>query len=150
MTTRFLSTEESRATRKWHIIDAADKPVGRLATVVANLLRGKHKPGYTPHSMCGDCVVVINAAKVKLTGNKLTDKMYRRHSHWMGGLKTTPAGKLLATKPEQVVEFAVFGMISYGKQSRRIKTMLKVYAGAEHPHSAQKPEKYELLGKGKK
>ncbi|AHV99189.1 50S ribosomal protein L13 [Paenibacillus sabinae] len=132
--------------RKWHIIDAEGKTLGRLASEVAALIRGKHKPQFTPHVDTGDFVIVINAEKIYLTGKKLQNKKYYRHSLHPGGLKVTNAETLLNTKPERVIESAVYGMIPKTRQGNAMKLRLKVYAGAEHPHAAQKPEVYELRG----
>lgn len=132
--------------RNWHIIDAEGKTLGRLASEAAALIRGKHKPQFTPHVDTGDFVIVINAEKIHLTGKKLQNKKYYRHSMHPGGLKVTNAETLLNTKPERVIESAVHGMIPKTRQGNQMKLRLKVYAGAEHPHAAQKPEVYELRG----
>ncbi len=127
--------------RKWFVIDAEGVVLGRLASIIAMRLRGKHKPMFTPHMDCGDHIVVINAEKVHLTGNKLADKTYYRHTGYPGGIKSTTAGKVLGGKhPERVVEKAVQRMIPKGPLGRQVLTKLKVYAGAEHPHEAQQPE----------
>jgi len=126
--------------RVWYVIDASDKILGRLATRVANILTGKNKAEWTPHTDCGDHVVVINAAKVKVTGRKLDQKVYRRHTGYPGGLKTITLGKQLAEKPERVIEHAVHGMCPKGILGRQMVTKLKVYGGPEHPHAAQKPQ----------
>jgi large subunit ribosomal protein L13 len=126
--------------RKWYVIDAEGKTLGRLATQIATILRGKHKPIYTPHVDTGDFVIVINAEKVQLTGKKLTNKVYYRHSQYPGGLKSITADKLLASKPERVIELAVWGMLPHNALGRKMYKKLKVYAGPEHPHAAQKPE----------
>lgn len=125
--------------RKWYIIDAAGKPLGRTATTVAALLRGKHKVEFTPHVDTGDFVIVINAADAVLTGNKLTDKYYRRHSGWIGGLKETQYKTLMAERPELAMELAVKGMLPKNSIGRKAATRLKVYAGSEHNHAAQQP-----------
>lgn len=130
--------------RQWHLIDLEGKTVGRVASEIAKLLRGKHKPIFTPHVDCGDFVVCINADKLEFTGNKLTDKMYRRHSLYPGGLKEIRAGELMEKAPEKVIEFAVQGMLPKNKLGRKIIKKLKVYAGPEHPHSAQQPQTYEI------
>jgi large subunit ribosomal protein L13 len=122
------------------VIDASGRPLGRIASRAASILRGKHRPDYTPHQDAGDFVVVINAASVKLTGNKGIDKIYHRHTGWPGGIRTASAGKILETKPERLVEMAVRGMLPKNRLGRRLFTKLKVYSGAEHPHVAQKPE----------
>ena len=126
--------------RKWYIIDAADKPLGRLATEVARILRGKHKPIYTPHVDTGDHVIVINAEKIVLTGKKAEQKFHYRHSGYPGGLKKVSYGTLLATKPERVVMLAVKGMLPHNRLGRKMLKKLRVYAGSEHPHEAQQPE----------
>ena len=127
--------------RKWFVIDAEGVVLGRLASIVAMRLRGKHKPMYTPHIDCGDHIVIINADKVQLTGNKLADKTYYRHTGYPGGIRSTTAGKILDGKhPERVVEKAVQRMIPKGPLGRQVLRKLKVYAGAEHPHEAQQPE----------
>jgi large subunit ribosomal protein L13 len=132
-------------THDWHVVDAAGVPLGRLASHVAQLIRGKHKPTYTPHMDGGDFVVVINASQVKLTGRKLDQKTYFKHTGYMGHESHTPARDLLAKHPDRVIEKAVFGMLpktSLAKQKLRGK--LKVYAGAEHPHVAQQPRPYTV------
>ncbi len=125
--------------RRWHVIDADRQVLGRLASRVAVLLSGKHKPTFTPHLDTGDFVVVVNAAKVRLTGRKLDDKIYYRHSGYPGGIKATPAGKLLAQRPERLLQLAVRGMLPKNKIGRKMLTKLKVYPGPEHPHRAQQP-----------
>ncbi|GIP19562.1 50S ribosomal protein L13 [Paenibacillus montaniterrae] len=132
--------------RKWLLIDAEGKTLGRLASEAAALIRGKHKPQFTPHLDTGDFVIIINADKVVLTGNKLADKKYYRHSLYPGGLKVTPAGEMLKNKPERMIELAVHGMLPKNRLGNKMKLKLKVYAGAEHPHQAQNPEVYELRG----
>jgi len=132
--------------RKWLLIDAEGKTLGRLASEAAALIRGKHKPQFTPHIDTGDFVVVINADKIVLTGNKLADKKYYRHSGYSGGLKVTTAGEMLNKKPERMVELAIHGMLPKNRLGNKMKLKLKVYAGAEHPHQAQNPEVYELRG----
>ena len=123
----------------WYVVDAAGLTLGRLATVVASLLRGKHKPTYTPHVNCGDNVIVINADKIKLTGNKWQDKLYRSHSGYLGGLKTTNAETVMATQPTKIVEHAIMGMLPHTKLGDEMRRQLYVYASNEHPHAAQKP-----------
>lgn len=130
--------------RKWYFVDATDKTLGRLSSKIASMLRGKHKPIFTPHVDCGDYVVVINAEKVKVTGKKLEDKEYKRHSGYPGGLKTVTLEKMLEDKPEDVMIHAVKGMLPKGKLGRQMLKKLRVYKGAEHDHSAQKPEKLEI------
>jgi large subunit ribosomal protein L13 len=132
--------------RKWYIIDATDKTLGRLASEAAALIRGKHKPQFTPHVDTGDFVVVINAEKIRLTGKKMQNKMYYRHSLYSGGLKVTSAQDMIANKPERVIELAIHGMLPKNRLGDSLKTKLKVYAGSEHPHQAQQPEVYELRG----
>jgi len=132
--------------RKWYIIDAEGKTLGRLASEAASIIRGKHKPEFTPHVDTGDFVIVINASKIELTGKKLTDKMYYRHSMHPGGLKVTPAGEMLKKNPERMIELAIHGMLPKTRLGNSMKMKLKVYAGSEHPHAAQKPEVYELRG----
>ena len=128
--------------RKWLVIDASGKTLGRLATEVARLLRGKHKPTYTPFVDTGDYVIVINASEMVLTGNKLDKKMYRYHTGYAGGLKETTYRNLMAKNPEKALEIAVKGMLPKNSLGRQMFKKLKVYAGAEHDHAAQKPETY--------
>ena len=125
--------------RKWYIIDAANKPLGRTAVKAADILRGKHRPEFTPHVDCGEFVIIINASKAVLTGNKLEDKYYHHHSGYIGGLKSIQYKKLMATRPEMAMELAVKGMLPHNKLGAKAFTRLKVYAGAEHKHEAQKP-----------
>ena len=135
-----LKKSDALSQRRWHLIDANGQVLGRLATRVADILRGKHKAVYTPNVDGGDFVVVINARGIKLTGKKLEKKVYYRHSEYPGGLRTTVAQKMLAEKPETVVRLAVKGMLPKNRLSRRLVTKLKIYAGGDHPHAAQKPE----------
>ena len=128
----------------WHVIDATDVVLGRLATQAAVLLRGKHKATFAPHVDSGDFVIVVNADKVALTGNKRTSKMTYRHSGYPGGLRATPIGELLAKRPERVIEQAVRGMLPKTTLGRAQLRKLKVYAGPEHPHTAQKPQPFEI------
>ncbi len=130
--------------RKWFVVDAEGKTLGRLAVEVAKVLRGKNKPTYTPHVDTGDHVIVVNAEKIVLTGKKLEQKTYFRHSGYPGGTTFTTAGKMLATKPERVVEAAVKGMLPKNSLGRQMFRKLNVYAGPNHPHSAQQPEVLEL------
>jgi len=130
--------------RQWHVIDASDIVLGRLASQTAKLLRGKHKPIYAPHIDTGDFVIIVNAAKVALTGNKAAQKMYRRHSGYPGGLKETTYTELLATRPKLAVERAIKGMLPHNTLGRQMLSKLKVYDGPTHPHEAQKPVPYEL------
>lgn len=132
--------------RNWFIVDAAGKTLGRLSSEVASIIRGKHKPQFTPHIDTGDFVVVINAQKIVLTGNKMQDKMYYRHSMHNGGLKVTPAHEMLANKPERMLELAIHGMLPKNRLGEKMKLKLKVYAGSEHPHQAQNPQVWELRG----
>ena len=131
--------------RKWYVVDAEGQVLGRVASQVANILRGKNKPIYTPHTDTGDFVIVINAAKLVLTGKKLDQKKYYHHSGYAGGLKETKYRRLMAEKPEFALRHAVVGMLPNGPLGRQMAKKLKVYAGAEHEHEAQKPEKYELI-----
>jgi large subunit ribosomal protein L13 len=130
--------------RKWYLVDASDVPLGRLATKLALILRGKDKPTFTPHVDTGGFVVVVNAGKVRLTGKKLTDKLYYRHSQTPGGLKTTSAREMLTRHPDKLIALAVKGMMPKNRLSKKQLTKLKVYAGMEHPHAAQKPEKLSI------
>jgi len=125
---------------KWYVVDAQGKTLGRLAAQVASVLRGKHKPTYTPHVDTGDFVIVVNADKVRLTGRKEEQKVYYRHSLYPGGLSTRTASEMRATRPEKMIELAVWGMLPHNRLGRRQIRKLKVYAGADHPHQAQKPE----------
>lgn len=130
--------------RDWFVIDANGKILGRMAAAIAHRLRGKHKPQYTPHMDTGDFIIVVNAGKLKVTGNKLRDKLYHRHSGYPGGLKTTPLGKMLQTHPERAIEIAVKGMLPKGPLGRAMFRKLKVYAGATHHHQAQQPQPLEI------
>ena len=127
-------------TRKWYVVDATDMTLGRLSSEVAKILRGKNKPIFTPHMDCGDYVIVVNAEKIKVTGKKMDQKIYYRHSDYVGGMKETTLREKLAKKPEEVVELAVKGMLPKGPLGRQLYTKLHVYSGAEHKHAAQKPE----------
>ena len=130
--------------RKWYVIDAAGKALGRTAATAATILRGKHRPEFTPHVDCGEFVIIVNADKAVLTGNKLNDKYYRRHSGYIGGLKEVQYKTLMATKPELAMELAVKGMLPANSIGRKSITRLKVYAGADHKHAAQQPIPYEV------
>ena len=130
--------------RKWYVVDAEGMVLGRLASQVASILRGKNKPTYTPNVDTGDHVIIINADKVVLTGNKLTDKIYYHHTGYVGHMKETPHGELMAEKPEFAVKKAIVGMLPKGPLGRKMATKLRVYAGAEHGHEAQKPEVLNL------
>jgi len=132
--------------RKWFVVDAKDLVLGRLSTEVATLLRGKHKPIFTPHVDCGDYVIIVNAEKVALTGNKLADKMYYRHSGYPGGLKSRSAERMLELQPQKVLEESIRGMLPKTKLGDDMYRKLYVYVGPEHPHQAQKPEVYNLKG----
>lgn len=141
------SVTPSEITHQWYVVDATNVPLGRLASKVAQVIRGKHKPIFSPHLDTGDSVIVVNAAKVRLTGRKLEQKRYFRHTGYMGHERFTPLKTVMATRPERVVERAVFGMLpktSLAKQVLRLK--LRVYAGAEHPHAAQQPTPLALGG----
>jgi len=141
---RTYTPKPGEVEQTWHVVDATDVVLGRLATQVAVLLRGKHKATFAPHVDSGDFVVVINAEKVALTGNKRADKLAYRHSGYPGGLRATPIGELLAKRPERVVEKAVRGMLPKTSLARGQMRKLKVYAGSEHPHTAQKPQPFEI------
>ena len=130
--------------REWCVVDATDKTLGRLATELAHRLRGKHKPEYTPNMDTGDHMVVINADKIKVTGNKLEDKMYHRYTGYIGNLKSINLGKLLDTHPERAIQYAVKGMLPRNPLGRAMYRKLHVYAGPEHPHQAQQPTQLEL------
>jgi large subunit ribosomal protein L13 len=132
--------------RKWFVVDAEGKTLGRLSTEVASILRGKHKPTYTPHVDCGDHVIIINASKINLTGKKLTDKIYYRHSNHPGGLKQRTALEMRTNYAERMLELAVKGMLPKGPLGRKMAKKLHVFAGSEHNHQAQTPEVYELRG----
>jgi large subunit ribosomal protein L13 len=135
-----MKKRDALAQRQWFVVDAAGKVLGRLASEVAKVLRGKHKPGFTRHEDTGDFVIVINARAVKLTGTKPEKKVYVRHSEYPGGIRLTVAEKMLAEKPETLVTLAVKGMLPKSRLGRKLRTKLKVYPGGEHPHTAQKPQ----------
>jgi large subunit ribosomal protein L13 len=137
--TRSISRENGLRDRNWVVIDASERALGRVASRAASLLTGKTRPDYTPNQDTGDFVVIINAAKVKLTGAKAEGKLYYRHTGWPGGIRTTAAGKLLEQRPEKLLEMAVRGMLPKNRLGHQIFNKLKVYRGAEHPHAAQKP-----------
>ncbi|ADU28446.1 50S ribosomal protein L13 [Evansella cellulosilytica] len=145
MRTTYMA-KPSEVNRKWYVVDAEGQTLGRLASEVASILRGKHKPTFTPHIDTGDHVILINAEKIHLTGNKLADKKYYRHSQYPGSLKTTTAQEMLDKKPERVLELAIKGMLPKNSLGRKQGMKLHVYAGSEHPHQAQQPEVYELRG----
>lgn len=132
--------------RKWYVVNAAGQTLGRLASEVAAILRGKYNPAYTPHVDTGDYVIIVNAAEIHLTGNKMSDKKYYRHSGYTSGLKVATAEEMLAKKPEKVIQLAVKGMMPKNRLGHAQLAKLKVYAGAEHPHQAQEPEVWELRG----
>jgi len=138
------SFRKADQTPAWHLVDAADQTLGRLASQVAAVLRGKHKPTFTPHEDLGDHVVVVNAERVRLTGNKLKDKVYRHHTGYIGGLKEITAEKLMQKDPTRLITNAVEGMLPKNRLGRAMSKKLKVYAGAGHPHVAQKPEPFPL------
>jgi large subunit ribosomal protein L13 len=138
------SAKPHEVKRQWFIVDAEGEVLGRMATRIAEVLRGKHKPSYTPHVDCGDFVIVVNAEKVRLTGNKLDAKIYDRYSGYPGGRKEATAREILNKKPEMIVENAVKGMLPKNKLGRQMYTKLFVYTGAEHPHMAQKPETLKI------
>ena len=142
---RTYSPKPGDIKREWHVIDATDVRLGRLAVQVANLLRGKHKPMFAPHVDTGDFVIVVNASKVALSGSKATKKMSYRHSGYPGGLSSTPFGELLEKDPRRAIEKAVWGMLPKNRLGRQMLKKLKVYAGPEHPHQAQQPQALELL-----
>lgn len=136
--------KEADVARSWHVVDAEGQTLGRLATVVANLLRGKLKPTFTPHVDTGDFVVIINADKIVVTGKKSEEKLYRHHTGWPGGFRTIKYSKLMGEKPTRIVEKAIRGMLPHNKLSAAQFSKLKVYAGSEHPHAAQQPVAYDL------
>ena len=143
MRTTYIA-KEADIVKKWYVIDAEGVTLGRLASEVASILRGKNKPQYAPNVDMGDYVIIVNAEKIAVTGKKLEQKMYRRHSGWVGGLKEVRMDKMLATHPERVLEHAVKGMLPKNALGRKMFSKLHVYAGAEHPHAAQKPETLEF------
>ena len=142
MSTTLLKKETLE--RKWYVIDAAGKPLGRTAVIAANILRGKHKADFTPNVDCGDFVIIINSDKAVLTGKKLEQKKWQRHTGWIGNLKTTKYATLMAQRPTKAMELAVCGMIPNTHIGRAAETRLHCFAGAEHPHASQKPEVFEL------
>ncbi|MFC0190537.1 50S ribosomal protein L13 [Fictibacillus aquaticus] len=145
MRTTFMA-KAAEVERKWYVIDAEGKTLGRLASEVASILRGKHKPIFTPHVDTGDHVIIINAEKIHLTGKKLSDKIYYRHTGHPGGLRTRTALEMRTTRPTQMLELAIKGMLPKNSLGRQMFKKLHVYAGTEHNHQAQKPENYELRG----
>lgn len=144
-----ISAKKTELKRKWLLVDAKDQVLGRLASEVASILRGKHKPEFTPHVDCGDHVVVINAEGIHLTGNKINAKEYHSHSDYPGGLKTIPVKRLLEQRPDRVVRFAIEGMLPKSKLGKAMARKLRVYSGSEHPHQAQKlePRQFETTQK---
>ncbi|MDV2496475.1 MAG: 50S ribosomal protein L13 [bacterium] len=141
---RTVSVRKEDVERKWLVVDAEGKVLGRMASQVATILRGKHKPFFTPHVDCGDFVIIVNADKVRLTGKKLLDKSYYFHSNYPGGLKTVQAGKMLEKRPVRMVELAIRRMLPKTKLGRAMFKKLKVYASPDHPHEAQQPEPLEI------
>jgi large subunit ribosomal protein L13 len=135
-----MKTAEALAQRRWYVVDAQGKTLGRMATEIARVLRGKHKPVFTPNVDAGDFVIVVNARGVKLSGKKLDKKVYYRHTEYPGGIRERTAAKMLAVKPEELVRLAVKGMLPKNRLSRKLVTKLKVYPDAQHPHDAQKPQ----------
>lgn len=147
MQQRTFMAKEAEIERQWYVVDAAGQRMGRLASQVAAVLRGKHKPTFTPHTDTGDFVIVINADKVEFTGNKLADKIYYRHTQYPGGIIGVPAQEMLAKHPVKAVELAIWGMLPHNSLGRRQFRKLKVYAGAEHPHAAQQPVALAVEGR---
>ena len=139
-----ISAKKESVTRDWYVVDATDKTLGRLSTAIANRLRGKHKPEFTPHVDTGDYIVVVNAEKVKVTGNKSTDKLYHHHTGYPGGIKSITFDKLIDKAPERIIEKAVKGMMPKNKLSKAMMSKLKIYAGSEHPHAAQQPTPLDI------
>lgn len=135
-----MNKEEALSQRRWFVVDAQGKVLGRMASEIAKILRGKHKPAFTPNQDVGDFVVVVNARAVRLTGSKLQSKVYYRHTEYPGGIRERNAAQMLELKPEEVIRRAVKGMLPKNRLSRKLVTKLKVYAGPEHPHDAQKPQ----------
>jgi len=140
-----MNKAEALMQREWYVIDARGKILGRMATEIAKVLRGKHKPIFTPNLDAGDFVIVVNAREIKLTGAKLDKKIYYRHSEYPGGIRERTAAQMLEEKPEELVKLAVKGMLPKNRLSRKLVTKLKVYAGAEHPHDAQKPQPLAIV-----
>jgi large subunit ribosomal protein L13 len=142
--TATVSAKPAEVRRAWYLVDAKGKTLGRLATELARRLRGKHKPQYTPHVDTGDYIVVVNAEKIRVTGNKLQDKMYHRHTGYVGNLKSVPLAKLLESHPERAIQIAVKGMLPRGPLGRAMFRKLRVYAGGEHGHQAQQPQPLDI------
>src|SRR5687767_14551075 len=145
MPAKTWTAKPGEVTRDWYVVDAEGKTLGRLATQIADTLRGKRKPAYTPHVDVGDFVVVVNAEKIAVTGQKLHEKIYYRHSGYPGGLKKRTLNDMLERRPEEVIRLAVRGMLPKNRLARKQLTKLKVYAGPDHPHAAQKPQKLEII-----
>ena len=141
-----MKTQDARAQRQWYVVDAQGKILGRMASEIAKILRGKNKPIFTPNVDAGDFVIVVNARGIKLTGKKLEHKIYYRHTEYPGGIRERTAAKMLAEKPEDLIRLAVKGMLPKNRLSRKLFTKLKVYAGPEHPHEAQKPQPLVIEG----
>jgi large subunit ribosomal protein L13 len=141
---RTVFANEATVRRDWYVVDANGKTLGRLASELASRLRGKHKASYTPHVDTGDHLIVLNAGKIRVTGQKMTDKFYHHHTGYMGGLKTTTLEKLLAKHPERAIQFAVKGMLPKNPLGRKMFKKLHVFAGSEHPHTAQQPKALEI------
>ena len=139
-----LSAKPESVTRDWYVVDASDKTLGRLSTEIARRLRGKHKPEFTPHVDTGDYIVVVNAEKVRVTGRKSTDKQYYRHTGYPGGIRSMNFEEMIERHPERVIEYSVKGMLPRGPLGRAMFKKLKVYAGDEHPHTAQQPQQLEI------
>ena len=144
MKTYIAREKEVADSKRWYIVDAENMVLGRMAAKIAHILRGKHKPIYSPHQDVGDFIVVVNAEKIKLTGKKMSQKSYFRHSGYIGGVTNTPVALMLQTHPERVVEFAIKGMLPKNALGRQMYKKLKVYAGPDHPHAAQNPEVLDL------
>jgi len=140
-----MNKEEALSQRRWFVVDAQGKELGRMATEIAKVLRGKHKPIFTPNQDAGDFVIVVNARTIKLTGTKLEKKIYYRHTEYPGGIRERTAAQMLAEKPEELVKLAVKGMLPKNRLSRKLVTKLKVYAGPDHPHDAQKPQPLAIV-----
>ena len=139
-----FSAKPEEVRRDWYLVDATNKTLGRLSTEIASRLRGKHKPEYTPHVDTGDYIVVVNADKIRVTGNKMKDKMYHRYTGYIGNLKSIPMEKMMSEAPERALQYAVKGMLPRNPLGRAMFRKLKVYAGTDHPHAAQQPEPLEL------
>ena len=139
-----VSARKESVNREWYLVDATDKTLGRLSTEIANRLRGKHKPEYTPHVDTGDYIDVVNAEKIRVTGKKGSEKVYHHHTGYPGGIKSISFSKLIDKAPERIIEKAVKGMMPKNKLSRSMMMKLKIYAGSEHPHSAQRPTPLEI------